>query len=159
MKKLFSLLLALCLMVSCCAVAMAESDALEFDPGLTNAAEYSTSEWCESAKNRALLYGCLVFDMYMADVLDEQFELSLAHDVYVGRTASEIVLFFCNDETLLTLIYSPVLGTAYYMLTETTSAELYAELACDEICLKSYTISQLDQADALEELLSALKNL
>ena len=158
MKKLLSMFMALCLLVSCCAVATCEDDTIPFDISLTNAADRSAAEWCESNTSRSFLFGCILCDLILSHVLDD-FEYDPSYDVYVGRTLTNIILCFCNDEAILCVFYEPLNDSAEYSIVRVPGlAETASKSAMEEFCYVYYTVSPIDQMDAISLIAEALND-
>ncbi len=162
MKKFLSILLALSLLLSCSAPALADSSLVSFNATLTGLMDYTASDWNESGLSRALLTIMLMVDLASAN--DSVGATSMiAYDTYVARLDSGAMMVLGYGENAqIAIFYEPVSKTAYYAADKNVS--LYAFLLTSESTLLgldgTLTAHKNDRSDlnTALELLSSIFN-
>ncbi len=120
MKKTVCLLLLVMLLVPCCTgFASAEADAIPFAPSfteiITNATNYTASDWFGTSYNRAMVTLTLALDLSVELSIPLTTLLDWMADSYVGRNSYMLmVAFFDTYGTLYSVAYAPSLGLANY---------------------------------------------
>ncbi len=133
MKKLLSVLLALSLLLTCSAPALADSSLVSFNATLTGLLDYTASDWNESGLSRALLTLMLMVDLASANGNIGATSM-VTYDTYVARLDSGAMMVLgYGDNAQIAIFYEPVSKTAYYAADRDVS--LYAFLMTSESTL------------------------
>lgn len=147
MKKVLSLILALCMLLACCALAEFD-DGTVYEPALANSIDVSADEWFSTGENRALLTVLLGLEITSAD---GSYGLSdFVGDSYVGLNDDTLFVVMCGDAKDLIMVYQPSIGTAIYNFTDASgSANVDAALA--ETCADGHYLNSVDELIAVSE--------
>ena len=147
MKKVLSLILALCMLLACCALAESD-DGIVYEPSLANAVGVSADEWFSTGENRALLTVLLGLEITSAD---GNYGLSdFVGDSYVGLNDDTLFVVMCGETKDLIMVYQPSIGTAIYNFTDASgSANVDAALA--ESCADGHYVNDVDDLISVSE--------
>ena len=149
MKKVLSLVLVLCMLLACS--AMAEMDAAEtttYVPTLANSIEASAAEWYSTSENRALLPILLGLEITSQD---DRYGLSdFVGDSYVGKDGDSLMIVMCGEAADLVIVYQPSIGTAIYEFTESSGSE-NVQYALGESCADGYYMNNIDDLISVSE--------
>ena len=160
MKKTVCLLLLVMLLVPCCTgFASAEAEAIPFTPKLTqiitDAVDYSASDWFGSSYNRAMLTITLAADLSIQTGLDLSSLIDITTASFVGKESFTLVVSFYDQYgKLYTIFYAPVINTASYYSTYGLSGQ---ETALQAV-LRQNCSEGLYKND-IEQMMKALKDL
>ena len=166
MKKVFSLILVLALLLGMTALAEEETPSYVFEPSLSEAMDKTATDWFSTSSNRALLTLLLTLDVGNSDVgkelgLDGDFLAEyITNGTYVGRSESILMVSGYVGNKVYTMLYMPVLGAASLTYYETSSpSALLIELALGQVCpdgVQANTLSEIvEWAQVLNDLLES----
>ena len=149
MKKVLSLVLVLCTLLACSAMAeMDASESITYVPTLANSIEASASEWYATSENRALLTILLGLEITSQD---ERYGLSdFVGKSYVGKDGESMLIVMCGEAADLVVVYQPSIGTALYDFTEPSSSDSVT-YALGESCADGYYLNSIDDLITVSE--------
>ena len=159
MKKVLSLILALCMLLACCALAESD-DGIVYEPSLANAVGVSADEWFSTSENRALLTVLRLLDcdelLVEGDLLDTTG--AVVDTTYVGRGDSVLVAYYHAVDGDLIIMYNPETGIADYMVLDSydeAKAEFFMESFCPDGYYENNISDVMTVGDELMEILES----
>ena len=159
MKKLLCLALALTLLLSACAFAVAEEDT-GFEPVLCNALDSSLERWYATSLNRAMLTVLLALDYNLGVEGEGAIDTTgcVADTTFVGRDGTVLVVYYHCIGNDLILLYAPDEGLADYTIIDSYDDEM-AQFVLGSVCDDGYYENDMDDIisanDMLTEVLSS----
>ena len=139
MKKVLSVALALLLFLTALTPVLAEEDInIPLEADLLNIFDFSSTEWYSDDEHRTILAACAMFDLILTynDEVSAIVSAAVLNDsVYVCKKSLSLNIFFFGEEDSIVVMFSPILETAEYFISEGVSS-LLAEFAMESLVSK-----------------------
>ena len=158
MKKIWSVILCVSMLLSLCSGALAEeSGSVDFEPTFVSVFDHTAEKWYASRANRAMLSVLLYLQVSnIAEVA--ALNIEVGDPSYVGYSSDILGLLWQGKDNTLLITYSPFLNRASYRCIEGMASNFVSEYLMDGLFDEYRDNDVEDLKEALIEIRNLLEN-